>query len=531
MKYIGFKTFLISSTLLLIGCGGGSSSDPVSSIPQPDPLTLVTISGQITYDLVPVNTDYVGLDYLNIRKESSKLVSVEAIDNENNLISSTATDINGLYSLEVPLNSQVKIRVYAKMIKSNLPAWDVKVVDNTNNDAVYVMEGANILADKDVSTRNLHAPSGWGGTSYTSDRVAAPFAMLDSLYSAMKKVLSAEPQAVFSPLLVNWSIHNKAADGDPANGDIITTYYSDSNLFILGDEDSDTDEYDDHVITHEWAHYYEDTFSRSDSIGGPHSDGDILDIRVAFGEGWGNAFSAMALNDPVYFDTYGSRQAEGFNFNVESDAKNNAGWYSEGSIQRILYDLYDSTNEGSDTLNFGFTPIHKVFTGKEKTTPVFTSIFTFMTYLKDENPTEETAIDSIIASEDIATITDIYGSGRTNLENETPLYADLSVGTSVNVCPTYTYGEYNTLGNRKYIRFNITDADNYTVTVRKSNSASATDPDFYLHNVSSHTIAAIGDDADVDSETESLNLAVGSYILDIYDYESTDDACFDVTVE
>jgi hypothetical protein len=239
----------------------------------------------------------------------------------------------------------------------------------------------------------------------------------------------------------------------------------------------------------------------------------------------------MALNDPVYFDTYGSRQANGFNFNVESDAKNNTGWYSEGSIQRILYDIYDSNNEGSDTLNLGFTPIHKVFTGQEKTTPVFTSVFTFMTYLKDENPAEETAIDSIIESEDIATITDIYGSGRTNLNDETPLYVDLDVGSSVNVCPSYTYGEYNALGNRKYVRFNITDAANYTVTVKKSNDASATDPDFYLHNVSSHTIAAIGYDADVDSETENLNLAVASYILDVYDYESTAGACFSVTVE
>jgi hypothetical protein len=47
------------------------------------------------------------------------------------------------------------------------------------------------------------------------------------------------------------------------------TYYTDGGLFIYGDEDLDTDEYDDHVL-HEWGHHYEDKFSRSDSIGGEH---------------------------------------------------------------------------------------------------------------------------------------------------------------------------------------------------------------------------------------------------------------------
>ena len=55
-----------------------------------------------------------------------------------------------------------------------------------------------------------------------------------------------------------------------------------------------TDEYDDHVVVHEWAHYFEANFSRSDSIGGDHASDNVLDIRLAFGEGFGNAYSAMA---------------------------------------------------------------------------------------------------------------------------------------------------------------------------------------------------------------------------------------------
>ena len=529
MRYIGSNVLLLS-LFILNGCGGGSSSNTdIIPTPQPDPSHPVTINGKVSYDLVRANSNYIGLNYATVVTEASKLVSVEAIDNTNKVLASTVTDSAGAYTLEIPLNSTVKIRVYARMINSSTPGWNVSVKDNTNNFSLYVMDGSYLLADRDISTRNLHAPSGWGGSAYISERVAAPFAMLDSVYKSMQKILSADPQAIFPPLSVNWSVNNKAANGDVEHGDIGTSYYYDNNLFILGDEDSDTDEYDDHVIAHEWAHYYEDKFSRSDSVGGPHSNGDILDIRVAFGEGWGNAFSAMALDNPVYFDSYGFRQAEGFNFNMESETKENPGWFSEASIQRILYDLYDNSNDGSDSLNLGFLPIHKVFTGSEKTTPAFTSIFSFITYLKDDNPAQETDIDAIVASEDIATVTDIYGTGRTNKPEEEPDYVDLTVAATVNVCPTYTYGVYNTLGNRRYIQLTIDSTSNYTISVSKSNMVGSTDPDFYLRNLSDYSFV-FAEDATIDNETLTIDLSAGNYLLDVYDYKSVSGACFNVTI-
>jgi len=74
---------------------------------------------------------------------------------------------------------------------------------------------------------------------------------------------------------------------------------------ILGDENNDTDEYDAHVVVHEFGHYFENSLSRADSIGGPHTQSDRLDARIAFGEGWGNALSGMILDDPVYRDSSG----------------------------------------------------------------------------------------------------------------------------------------------------------------------------------------------------------------------------------
>src|SRR5690606_4768445 len=106
-----------------------------------------------------------------------------------------------------------------------------------------------------------------------------------------------DAQAVFAPMVAYWSTSNRPANGDKAIGEISTSHWQPGTdrpgLYILGDADNDTDEYDTAVVVHEWGHYFESTLSRSDSIGGPHGGGDLLDMRVAFGEAWGNALAGM----------------------------------------------------------------------------------------------------------------------------------------------------------------------------------------------------------------------------------------------
>jgi len=522
-------------SLVLVGCGGGGgSSIPIDSSVLIDSIVApstgsVTISGIVTYDLVPANSDHIGLDYDAIRKEVVKGVRVDAIDSSNKSLVSTTTDSSGQYTFSVPNNTQMKIRVSAKMLQTSTPSWDVKVVDNTNSNALYVMEGALSSSGTADSQRNLNAASGWGGTAYTSSRTAAPFAVLDNAYHAIQKVLSANANTVFPPLVMNWSINNVSVSGDRSLGQITTSHYSDGNLFILGDADSDTDEYDDHVVTHEWGHYYEDKFSRSDSIGGAHGEDDILDIRVALGEGWGNAFAGMALDDPLYFDTLGIAQSEGFNFDVESGTSATKGWYSESSIQRILYDVYDSDDDGSDILSMGFAPIHQVFTGAEKTTPAFTSIFTFITALKAENTGDTVEIDSIVSSEDIAVITDIYGTGRTNRASDYP-YHDLMLGTPLVIVISNADGTYNKLSNRQYVKFTIATSGSYTIKVEQTNVPKTSDPDFYVFDTSPFYMVNFSEGTELGVEEKTISLSAGDYLLDVSDFNNIANAQLRVTV-
>ncbi len=130
-------------------------------------------------------------------------------------------------------------------------------MDNTNNGFLYAMIFNIQTVEEDIS-QNFNAASGWDGASYTLERVAAPFAILDTIYEAESLTKGANPTMAFPELTVNWSEDNKPNEGNNTAGNIGTSHYTDSNLFILGAKNNDTDEYDAHVIAHEWGHYIED---------------------------------------------------------------------------------------------------------------------------------------------------------------------------------------------------------------------------------------------------------------------------------
>ncbi len=494
----------------------------------------VRITGTVTFDRVPVKVENYGmikLDYNNIKKIVAKNVLVKAISDSGETLDETSTDTNGEYNLYVPKNSNVKVRVYARMFKEG--KWDVSVVDNTSQKAIYVIEGEYHNVGTSTTRRNLHAASGWGGYGYTEPRDAAPFAILDSINKAMQKVMEASSNVVFPKLTVNWSINNVAAGGDQSMGQIVTSNYDgNSNLWILGDANSDTDEYDNHIIIHEWGHYFEDKFSRSDSIGGPHSTGDTLDIRVAFGEGWGNGFSAIATDDPIYFDTAGQNQSSGWFMDIENASAQNPGWFSEASIQRILYDIYDSNNEGSDNLSLGFTPIFNTMVNEERNTPAFTSIFSFINALKLNNPRYANKIDQIVASEQISSIRDAYGSYRSNRANGTltkPIYRTLNVGQEITQCNKNINGVYNKLGNRTFIKVNIPSSGYYNFTAQPYGGEYG-DPDIAIYKAE-YPMESIGMSPleGSSSDTLEMNLNPGDYLLEVYD-ASFNNSCFSITL-
>lgn len=384
-----------------------------------------------TYDFVPANS--LKLDYANKTQNPLRNVYVEMKKrSDGSVLQTLTTDELGKVKAYLYSNDTVYFDISAEIKNPS-----VVIQDNVNGKVKYVTASNDYVINGDTNI-TINLPCGWTGTnaggSYTGTRYAAPYAILDSIYSAIKKFKVVRPNVNFPSLKVNWSTENIAVDGDTTIGQIGTSYYDPSlnELFILGKADNDTDEFDNHVIVHEWGHYFEAKLSRSDSAGGSHSTGDKKDISLAFGEGWGNALSAIVFDpDFLYADTYGSRQQSGFSLNMKASTDPNPGWFSEASIQMLLYGFYDSVSTANDTVALGLGPIYDVMVGAQKTTSAQTSLFSFVSALKASNPTSASKIDTFVTSKGITAIADAFGTGETHDGGFTynlPLYNSLTIG-------------------------------------------------------------------------------------------------------
>ena len=451
-----------------------------------------------------------GLDYVGVTQEPVKGAVVEMICNGVKY-AGAVTNVNGDYSLKASAGVNNFVRVYSQMQDTSAPGtWNFKVVDNTASGAIYAMDSGSVNSTLNITNHNLNAASGWGGSSYTSTRVAAPFAILDSVYTSFQKVLNVDANAVFPALNINWSVNNVAVSGNKAAGQITTSHFDGSAIYILGHENNDTDEYDDHVIIHEWGHYFEHNFSRSDSIGGSHTTGDILDIRLAFGEGFGNAYSGIASGDSIYRDASGTQQSLGFGFDVDSNSCTNAGWYSECSVQSLLYDF---------NTQLGFSELYNVLTNEQKNTLAVTSIFSFVTPLKNNNAGFAATIDGYLTTQNIDSITDIYGASE--LTNNPGSLNQLPVHTvgapTVNICTTNENGTINKLGVHRFIRFNFTQSQSVTITATKTSGLNISDPDLALFKQGVRVGIAEGTAANFESLTTSVTS--GDYVLDVLEFK------------
>ena len=517
----------------------GNSANATLSVtvePLPDD---VKITGKIQYELVPLNTSTNGLDYGATVQRGAPGITIHARNAAGGIIDTAVTDRNGDFSVNVLPNTDVRIVARAEMLQeasTGTAGWNVKVIDNTNQNAVYELTGDLLNSGVSDSIRVLTAQSGWGGSSYTSTRAAAPFAMLAPTYVAIQKMIADDPDAVFPEMKYNWSINNRAVSGNDSAGDIGTSSYKgNGNVYILGDEDSDTDEYDDHVVVHEWGHYFEDQMSRSDSIGGPHSGGQKLDMRVAMGEGFGNALSGMVTDDPFYRDSYGSGQSQGFSINVDSN--DNTGWYDERTTAGVLYDLYDRGTNDDDGMRFGMGPIYAAFTATSYSDhPAFSSIFSYLAELKSQQQDDAAAIETFAAERGINS-TENYGAGETNnggLASNLPIHKSVDVnGAAVEICSVDDNGDYNKLGNRAFLKFTATAAS-HTLTMTKTSGPAGRDPDFVVYKNGDRVQVSQG--AGDTSETLTATLSAGDHVIDAYDYPNvgdqgtSGDSCYSFTI-
>jgi len=549
--YAAAGTFTITLTVTDNDAAMASTTRTVTATSGPPPAG-VTVSGRITFERVPFSaTPESGLDYTAIFEAPAREIEIDLVrTSDQAVLASTATDLDGYYSVVGPVETSVFLR--AKALSRHAGAagrpagWDIRVRNNTNGNALYVMDSSAFGTGTTDRTLNLKAATGWGGgfAGYTGTRAAAPFAVLDTVYAATQFVIAeGDASAQLMPLSVYWSPDNVPATGDETLGQIGTTSYLPAGIpgvspgiYVLGDENNDTDEFDQHVIAHEYLHYLEDAVGRTDTTGGSHSLDERLDMRLAFSEGYGNAFSAMVLADPVYRDSFGGAQGSDFGINVESRSTTAPGWYSETSVQRIVWDLFDAANEGNDAVTLGYGPLHDVFTTELRDGVPLTSLFPFVTALKQRAGVPVALVDALVAADSlnadlgiVAPTMDAYATTETHdggSEASLPVYTATAVGGTQTVCTDRALGIYNALGNRRFLRFNLSSARSLTINVTCATTPTSTctgaptpDPDFVLSRAGTRWVAEeVG-------PTESLGplaLVAGDYVIEVYEYSHLD---------
>lgn len=437
-----------------VGAGGESAvSAEVNAKPTAGSVANPSgIAGTVTYQYVP-STKTGTLEFANAVLKPVRNATVRVMQGTT-VCATGVTDETGYYSIDFTSCStgQLSVNVLAQ---TTTPA--IQVEDNTNGNAVW---GITSNFDSSTHVLDMTAVHGWTGSSYdAAHRAAAPFAILDSMYTAAHAFIAVRPTVAFPPLRVNWSPDNIPQPGDKTLGQIGTSHYSPSEneIYILGKDGVDTDEFDNHVIAHEWGHYFEHNLSRSDSIGGSHGAGDALDPRLAFGEGYGNAIAAMGLHGTRYVDTYwsgGTLKAFGFDAETVPSPTDDPspGPFSEMSLLRLLYDLYDTgSSESYDQTAVGLGVIYDVLAGPEKTTYALTTIASFITGLKAQSGVDATAVNAILAHHGIGAISDEWGTGDSNLEGIFTLLTPNS-GSGVHYPFTFSTPDTESYWDNKRVR-------------------------------------------------------------------------------
>ena len=437
---------------------------------------------------------------------------VEAIRESDCLVTGTAvTGPGGSFSLTIPDGQRAFIRAYARRQSS-----DYKV---------QVQRSRKDLTFQSVSSPTLTASDGMALPDLVAglddpDRPAGAFNIFEVILDAIDEVKTLNAGLTPPLITVYWFSGNNSSytSFNPAN---------DSIQLIGGraglQDSTDTDEFDDAVILHEFGHFLVWHYSRDDNPGGYHG-GEDLDPRLAYAEGLATFLSAMLRHLPDYVDTYGnadgttglflSENLEDFSLSLSLQFYTGIG--SEESVEIVLWDFYDDTSLGEafDTLSAGAEGMWDAL--GSMTSQSITYILDLADVLADLNPPWAAAIEDILAAENMDDL-DFF-----------PERLDLSGGVirtgSVDSTWVYANGQTN-LGNgfrsSDFYGFVLTQSGQFTASLTITGpvdgltlGAQPHDLDLRLYNGAGRIIAA-SESYTSAVETISANLSPGEYMIEV----------------
>jgi hypothetical protein len=462
-----------------------------------------TVSGTALYQKFDVTDS--GLDLNHAVMFPIRNARVEVVDPSSQaVVSVSETDDRGQFKLAVPPIQNLTVRVL-----SRIRSFALQVADNTNQGFLYT------ALVNGVDGRS----SSSGLLLVDTSRISGAFNILEVVQRANETVKSADPTLPPTPVTIYWSTKNTNRLGNPALGLIGTSEFnvSDGTAYILGDRNVDSDEYDDAVIAHEYAHMLAAKYSRDDSPGGPHSLGDMLDPRVSWSEGWANFFSAAVRNDPFWRDSMGPNGSQVLKYDLGDSTPAgdpHPGYWSEASVDTLLWGLYKGLD--NDNVQYSFPAIWAAFTALKN------DRFVYLPYFLDNFISNNSSATADVVG--VAQARSIFYLPNTVPSVTNPFPLPINVGVTIgpdtidslttkrtNLITSSHFYTFTTTGGATTIRMDITN-------LGSGKNPEANDLDIFLYNANGQMIDKSDSGGNGQPERMADRLGAGAYVVEVRSY-------------
>ena len=481
---------------LHIRSAGGSSRPRTLLVAPSGPSA--EVGGRAFYEKIDLRAD--GLDFDRPVMIPIRDVQVDVFSQATGqTVSSTRTDRYGAFRALVPVDGGYAVRVRSRSASSN-----VVVASNTAGGGTYAVS-EDIPPDRRPVL-----------IARDAERISGAFNILEvirqgnALLGGLDVGLRPPEPTIF------WSPANTRVLGNVEEGQIGGTFFDagTDTAFVLGDRALDSDEFDDAVILHEYAHLLASRFSRDDSRGGPHVLGDVLDPRVAWSEGWANFFSGLVREDPMYRDSTGIGGEEILEFDLEQNvpAGDAPGYRSEFSVHSILWDLVDDLSDAGDNTRIDAATLWRAFTALRSDRFVY--LPAFLDRLVELVPSESLGIEQIVRGRSI----DYRASARPSIADPFPRLVsgdhavtgevDSLSRQRVNLAQSAHQYAFDVAGGAVSLSLDITG-------VGPGGNPGANDLDLFLMDLEGRVLALSDQGLNGQSELISTFLPAGRYVVEV----------------
>ncbi|MFQ5456440.1 MAG: PPC domain-containing protein, partial [Nitrospirota bacterium] len=442
--------------------------------------TNIKVSGQIRYEDKEFDQNgFTG----NSTFKPVRFADIEVVRcSDSTVIASGRSDSNGSYA--VTFSNSGSPGIYIRVIGRTTQDTDTNIADIVIKSDIK--SGAIQSVISDPFDESIGKDFVVDLDSAADSKTGGVFNILDVFTDGSISVTNLDGN--IPPLLtVYWKQGNK--DG---------TYFDsfDNSIHVLGTV-TDTDEYDDDIILHEYAHFIAINLSKDDSPGDIHFlNENNQDIRLSWSEGWATFFANSIRQTPIVIDT---RAVGTISFNIEIPDFSSAAIYStnELAVTTVLWDIFDPANETFDTLSEGITEIWDIFSNYlPDTTDV--SIEDFWDKFISVYPDLRAGLLSITDDRKMVFSSDQFEGNSDN---------DTNTGSSITIDENQTHNLYSQgASDIDYIKFSAIQGTTYTITT--SNLSNGADTYLEVIDPDGTTVKSANDNSD--GKTYSLCVSLSA---------------------